>query len=245
MSRFPKRNFELTSKKQALLEVLLQEEGLASSPSQKISPRKDLSSPPLSFAQARLWFLDQMAPGPAYNIPVALRLKGELNVTVLQQSLNEILRRHEALRTSFVTVEGQPVQVIATKQTLALPVVNLQDFPKSEREDRVLHLATEQVRQPFNLARDLLLRAKLLCLDKDEHVLLLTIHHIVFDGWSIGVLIQELAGLTCAFAVGKPSPLPDLSIQYADFAIWQRQWLQGEVLETQLAYWKQQLASLS
>ena len=244
MSRFPKRNFKLSSKKQVLLEAILQQEGLGSSPSQKISPRKDISSPPLSFAQARLWFLDQFAPSPAYNIPLALHLKGQLNVSVLQQSLNEILRRHEALRTTFVTHEGQPVQLIAPKQTLALPLVNLQEFPKNEREDLALQLATEQVSQPFDLAEDLLLRAKLLHLDKQEYVLVLTIHHIVFDGWSAGVFIQELAALTCAFGVGKPSPLADLSIQYADFALWQRQWLKGEVLETHLAYWKQQLVSL-
>lgn len=236
MSRFSKRNFE-SSKKRALLEALLQEEGLTS-PSQKISPRKDTSSPPLSFAQARLWFLNQLEPNAAYNIPVALRLKSQLNVTALQQSLNEILRRHEALRTTFVAVEGQPVQVIASKQTLTLPVVDLQELQQA------IHLATELAQQPFDLARDLLLRAKLLRLDTDEHVLVLVIHHIVFDGWSLGVFIQELATLYEAFAIALPSPLSELSIQYADFALWQRQWLQGEVLETQLAYWKQQLADL-
>lgn len=251
MSRFSKRNFERSAKKQALLEALLQEEGLSSSPSPKISLRKDTSSLPLSFAQARLWFLNQLEPNSAaYNIPVALHLKGQIDISALQQSLNEILRRHEALRTTFVAVEGQPVQVIAPVETFRrnastiLSVVDLQEFPPEHREQQALHLATELAQQPFDLARDLLLRAKLLRLDQNDHVLVLTIHHIVFDGWSLGVFIQELALLTQAFTLGKPSPLPELSIQYADFALWQRQWLQGEVLENQLAYWKQQLAEL-
>ncbi|GAB1543385.1 hypothetical protein NUACC21_60590 [Scytonema sp. NUACC21] len=245
MSRFSKQNLKLSSQKQALLETLLQKEGIDSAPSQKITPRKDVSSLPLSFAQQRLWFFDQFAPGtPAYNIPAALRLKGQVNVMALQQSFNEILQRHEALQTTFATVEGQPVQVITSKQTLALPVVDLQDLPKTEREAQALQLATEEAQQPFNLAQDLLLRAKLLRLDKDDYVLLLTMHHIVCDGWSVKVLIRELTALYEAFAAGKPSPLPKLPIQYADFALWQRQWLQGDVLKTQLGYWKQQLAHL-
>jgi len=197
---------------------------------------------PVSFAQQRLWFLDQLVPGnPFYNVPTAVLLTGPLNVAALSQTFNEIVRRHEALRTTFRMLEGQPVQVIAVSLSVPLPVVDLQALPVVQREAEVQRLATEQFQHPFDLAQGPLLRVKLLHLGGSEHVLLLTMHHIVADGWSSGVLIRELGVLYAAFATRQPSPLLDLPIQYADFAHWQRQWLQGEVLETQLAYWKQQL----
>lgn len=196
----------------------------------------------LSFAQQRLWFLDQLQPGSVYNIPVAVRLTGSLSIPVLQQTLNEIVRRHETLRTNFLTLEGQPLQVIAPTLNLALPLVDLRNFPQFEREAEVLHLAAKEAQQPFDLTKEPLLRITLLLLDQAEYVVLFTMHHIVSDAWSMGILIRELAVLYEAFAAGKPSPLPDLPIQYADFAAWQRQWLQAEVLEAQLSYWKQQLS---
>ena len=197
---------------------------------------------PLSFAQQRLWFIDQLEPGnSAYNFPAAVRLKGPLNVTALEQSVNEIVKRHEALRTTFATVDGRPVQVIAPTLTVRPPVVNLQELLAGEREAEVRRLVIEEARRPFNLARGPLLRITLLRLAEEEHVGLLTMHHIVSDGWSTGILIRELASLYEAFSGGRSSPLPELSIQYADFAHWQRQWLQGEVLQTQLGYWKRQL----
>ncbi|HEY9666644.1 MAG TPA: condensation domain-containing protein, partial [Coleofasciculaceae cyanobacterium] len=198
---------------------------------------------PLSFAQARLWFLDRIAPGNcAYNIPAAVRLTGLLNVQALQQSLNEIVRRHEALRTNFAMGNEQPIQVIAPNLTLPLPIVDLRELPEAEQQAKVQQLAIKEAQQPFELERDPLLRATLLQLGETEHIVLLTMHHIVSDGWSMGVLVREVAALYEAFSCGKPSPLHELPIQYADFAVWQRQWCSGEVLEAQLSYWKQQLA---
>jgi amino acid adenylation domain-containing protein len=210
----------------------------------KIKPQsRDSHTFPLSFAQQRLWFLEQLEPGsPFYNQPAAVRLTGALNLAVLEQSFNEIVRRHEILRTTFFMVEGQPVQAIAPTLTLTLPVVDLQELPEVARREEVRRIVAEEARQPFNLAEGPLLRGTLLQLGEAEHTLLFTTHHIICDGWSRGVLIRELAALYEVFSSGKPSPLPELPIQYADFAVWQRQWLQGEVLEAQLTYWKQQLA---
>jgi len=197
---------------------------------------------PLSFAQQRLWFLDQLGPdSPLYNIPDAVRLTGRLSVPALEQSLNEMIRRHETLRTTFATVDGRPVQVIAPFSTMALPSVDLWDLPKAEQEAEAWRLATEEALRSFDLARGPLLRTTVLRLDEEEHVLLVTMHHIISDGWSMGILTREAVALYEAFANGKPSPLSELPIQYADFAAWQREWLRGEVLDAQLAYWKQQL----
>ncbi|HEX8349346.1 MAG TPA: condensation domain-containing protein, partial [Hymenobacter sp.] len=216
------------------------EQGLVAPPLLPVSREGELL---LSFAQARLWFLEQLEPGSgAYNIPAAVRLTGSLDVATLEQSLNEIVQRHEALRTTFRMVSGETIQVIAPVKALTLQLVDLRDLPEATQEASVERLATESAQQPFDLAIGPLLRAKLLHLNEAEHVLLLTMHHIVSDGWSMGVMIRELAALYEAFSTGKPSPLPQLPIQYADFAHWQRQWLQGEVLAAQLSYWQQQLA---
>ena len=197
----------------------------------------------LSFAQERLWFLDQLeGPSAAYNIPAGLRLSGPLDVVALERSLGEMVRRHEVLRTSFPTVEGVAVQRIAPVLEVGLPVVELQGLDEGEREAEVRRLAAEEAQRPFDLARGPLLRVCLLKLGEEDHGLLLTMHHIVTDGWSMGVFIRELAALYEAFSTGRPSPLAELPIQYADFAAWQRQWLQGAVLEGQLAYWQEQLA---
>ncbi|MDZ8055345.1 MAG: non-ribosomal peptide synthetase [Aulosira sp. ZfuVER01] len=205
-----------------------------------------------SFAQQRLWFLNQLVPGnPFYNVPTALRLSGSLNFTALQQTFNEIVRRHETLRTTFVMAEGQLLQVIAPTLTIPLPVIDLRNFESQEREQQAQRLATVEAQHSFNLNTGPLLRLTLLQLDAAEYILLLNLHHIVADGWSIGVLIRELGALYKAFVENKPSPLPELTIQYADFAEWQREWLQQvgtngcTPLETQLAYWKQQLDGVS
>jgi amino acid adenylation domain-containing protein len=198
---------------------------------------------PLSFAQQRLWFIDQLDPGNSvYNFPVAVRLMGPLNVVALKQSLNEIVRRHEALRTTFALVDGRPIQVIAPALTLTLPIVDLRELPETERKAEMRRLATNEAQRPFDLAQGPLVRATVLRLGDDDHVGLLTMHHIVSDGWSTGILIREMVVLYEAFRSGRPTFLPDLPIQYADFAHWQRKWLEGEVLETQLTYWKRQLA---
>ncbi|MEG4294214.1 amino acid adenylation domain-containing protein, partial [Microcoleus sp. C2C3] len=209
-----------------------------------IVPRAKNTDLPLSFAQQRLWFLDQLQPlSPFYNIPVALRLVGTLNVAALEQSLQKIIHRHEALRTNFVTVDGQPTQVIQTQGNWKVSIVDFKYLSTTEQEIATQQLAQQQAIQPFNLATEPLIRATLIVLSKTEHALLVCMHHIVFDGWSVGVFVEELAALYNAYSQGQPSPLAPLPIQYADFAIWQRNWLQGDVLQSQLSYWQQQLAN--
>jgi amino acid adenylation domain-containing protein len=197
---------------------------------------------PASFAQQRLWFLDQLEPeSPAYNISAAYRLSGPLHVPALEQAISEIVRRHETLRTTFHAADGQPFQRVAPHRPLALPIVDLRGLPEEDNDARTLQLATEEAHRPFDLAQGPLFRATLVQLAEEQYVLLLTMHHIVSDGWSKRVLNRELTALYGAYATGQPSPLPELPIQYADFAVWQREWLQGEVLERQLSYWRQQL----
>jgi surfactin family lipopeptide synthetase A len=197
---------------------------------------------PTSFAQQRMWFLHQWEPdSPLYNIPCAFKLTGRLDLAALEHSLNELVRRHEALRTSFSVVDGQPVQVITPSLAVTLSVVDLFSKTEADRQFEALRLANEQARRPFDLTQAPLFRASVLRLAEEEHVLLLTLHHIVSDGWSMGVLFRELSAVYDAFSTGKPSALPQLPIQYPDFSVWQRQWLQGEVLENQLSYWKKQL----
>ena len=216
------------------------EEGFDAPPIVRVSRAGDL---PLSFAQQRLWFLDQLMPGSiVYNISGAARLTGPLNVVALEQSLTEVLRRHEILRTTFRAVDGQPFQSIASAEPFILPVTDLECLPEAEREAEARRLATEQAHQPFDLANGPLFRTTLLRLGEEDHILQCAMHHAVSDGWSIEILNKEIGSLYQSFSTGQPSPLPELSIQYADFAHWQRQWLQGEVLETQLSYWKKQLA---
>ncbi|MCP4659761.1 MAG: AMP-binding protein, partial [bacterium] len=198
---------------------------------------------PLSFAQQRLWFLEQLDPRTGlYNIPHPVRLAGSLDLAALARSLNEIVRRHEVLRTTFVSVEGEPLQVIASSLELGLPVVDLRRLTRGAREAESRRLATAELERPFDLSRGPLLRATVLRLAGEDHVILLTIHHIISDGWSMEVLTRELATLFQAISAGKPPALAELPIQYADYAIWQRQWLSGEGLEKLLGYWKEQLA---
>jgi amino acid adenylation domain-containing protein len=197
---------------------------------------------PLSFAQQRLWFLDQYEPNSSvYNIPSALRLRGCLNIGALEQSLNEIIRRHESLRTTFSIVEGEPVQLIGPCLGSPLAVVDLRGRSGGKSEEEIRRLVQEECRQPFDLSRGPLFRATLIHLDDEDQILVLSMHHIVSDGWSMGILYRELSVLYAAFCDGKPSTLPDLPLQYADFAVWQRTWLQGEILQSQLSYWKKQL----
>ncbi|BAY50137.1 amino acid adenylation domain-containing protein (plasmid) [Scytonema sp. HK-05] len=197
---------------------------------------------PLSFGQEQIWLLNQLEPNnPFYNEQAALRLRGNLNVVALEQSLNKIIARHEALRTNFRTFNEQPIQVIAESLTLNLSVVDLTKLPESEREIACQQLATAEAIRPFDLANSGLIRASVLKVTELEHVLLLTLHHIVFDAWSVGVLMRELATIYSALCNNLSPELPELQIQYADFAIWQRQWLQTEVLQRQLNYWQQLL----
>jgi amino acid adenylation domain-containing protein len=205
-----------------------------------------IRSPQLSFAQQRLWFLDQLAPGNLfYNIPLAVEMSGYLDIQALEQTLNEIIRRHAVLRTNFRSQGGVPVQVIRAELQLRLEVVDLSRLNGNEGEDEfstATRLALEEARTGFDLAYDPLIRARVLRLGEDRHIFLLTMHHIISDGWSMGVFINEIAQLYPAFSSGLPSPLPELKIQYFDFAEWQRSWLQGEQLDRQLDYWKNQLS---
>ncbi|HKH48535.1 MAG TPA: amino acid adenylation domain-containing protein, partial [Thermoanaerobaculia bacterium] len=200
---------------------------------------------PLSFAQQRLWLIDQLEPGSAaYNIPAALRLRGALEPALLARIFAEVVRRHEVLRTTFAPRAGGPVQVVASAASARpeLPLIDLARLPEAERESAARGLARDEGVRPFDLGRGPLLRLRLVSLGAQEHLLLVTMHHIVADGWSVDVLIREVAALYEAFSHGQVSPLPELPVQYADFAVWQRDWLQGAVLEAQLAVWKRRLA---
>ena len=198
---------------------------------------------PTSFAQEGLWFLHQLEPeSAAYNLQVAIHKEGRVDVELIQRSLNVIVQRHEVLRTCFRMINEQPMQVIASSLFLPLPVVDLRKNTEDERKTLVLQLAREELRQPFDLIQGPLIRAKLLWLDEDEYLLLLSMHHLISDGWSMDVLFRELVTSYEAFSSGQTSPVPELPIQYGDFAVWQREMLQGNILAEHLAYWKKQLS---
>lgn len=237
------RQSKLSPAKQALLEEWSQGNLPSPATPQEIPQQARKDRVPPSFAQERLWFLNQLEPdSPAYNIVRAVRLSGPLDSAALEQSLNELVRRHETLRTTFSLEEGRPVQVINPELTLQLQLLDLRSLAETERESQAQRLCRERAFKTFDLTRGPLFRATLLCLGKREHILLLTMHHIVSDGWSMGILMREISALYQALAQGAPSPLPELPIQYADYALWQRQRLRGDTLEAQLTYWKQQLA---
>jgi len=198
---------------------------------------------PLSLAQQRLWFLDQLEPGSTvYNSPAAVRFIGALNNAALEQAFNEVVRRHEVLRTSFSTRAANPVQIIASSLQVPLPIIDLSELPAARAEDEIQRLSRLEARRAFDLRHGALLRTKLLRVSAEEHVVLLSMHHIISDGWSIGILIREVAALYSAYTRGEESPLEKLPVQYADFAQWQRTWLQGEVLSAQVDYWRAELA---
>ncbi|HEX8242788.1 MAG TPA: condensation domain-containing protein, partial [Longimicrobium sp.] len=229
---------ELSAAKRALVEAMLRGQVRSSA----IVSRAHRDGAPLSFAQERLWFVDRLEPGSAvYNIPMALRL-GALDEAALERALGEIVRRHEALRTTFREVDGSPVQVIAPFGGFTLPVEDLSGLGEAEREVEARRRATEEAMRPFDLAAGPLFRAVLLRLGAEDHVLLLSMHHIVSDGWSMGVLSREFSALYAAYREGRESPLPALPVQYADYAVWQREHLRGELLERQLSYWRERLA---
>ncbi|MGD2116020.1 MAG: amino acid adenylation domain-containing protein, partial [Acidobacteriota bacterium] len=228
----------------ALAAVVEASPRLEEPPVRPVSRRRDL---PLSFAQERLWFLDRMEPGRSwYNLPAAVRLSGELDVPALARSLGEIVRRHEALRTVFrETGESTPVQVVrpgSPEREDRLPVVDLSGLEAHHREAGIRRVALAEALRPFDLARGPLLRSLLLRAGSGEHVLVATMHHIASDGWSVGIFLQELAALYAAFRAARPAPLPELPVQYPDFAVWQRTWLSGKVLARRLEHWRERLA---
>ncbi|HKI72397.1 MAG TPA: amino acid adenylation domain-containing protein, partial [Verrucomicrobiae bacterium] len=204
-------------------------------------PPADIFAFPVSSAQQRLWFLEQFQPGsPLYNSPIAVRMDGPLDATVLEQAINRIIRRHETLRTSFDLQNGRPVQLVAPSLTLQLPVSDLSSLPPASGEAEARRLAADEARRPFDLQRLPLLRVKLLRLSATRHVFVLTVHHIIFDGWSLGVFLRELATIYESLHAGKTAELPEPPIQYADFAVWQQE--QSEFLDKELAFWKKQLS---
>ena len=226
-----------------IIETLISTTGARVQPSvPPLEPTQRDGDLPLSFAQQRLWFLDRLEMNsPAYNIPIALQMSGTLNQGALRQALQSVIDRHESLRTTFGSVDGSPVQVVSKSWTVELPLRDLSELPEANRDEEVASLAAEEARRPFDLARGPLLRHSLLRLGQEEHVLLLTMHHIISDGWSLEVIGRELGIFYEAFSLGQPADLPELPVQYPDFSVWQRQWLRGEVLESQLSYWKGQL----
>jgi amino acid adenylation domain-containing protein/non-ribosomal peptide synthase protein (TIGR01720 family) len=212
-------------------------------PAARLAPVERTGPLPLSFAQQRLWFIEQLHPGQAtYNIPAALRLRGPLDVAALERALTEMVRRHEVLRTTFRADAGVPVQVVAEPFAFAIPVEELRGLPEAEREEAARGLARRAAARPFDLVREFPLRVQLARLADEDWALAVTMHHIAGDGWSIGVLVREVSALYGAFSRGEPSPLQEPALQYADYAVWQRGWLAGEALETQLAWWREALA---
>lgn len=235
--------------KRRLLTVMLREKGISmadTSRADRIPRRDDVGPSPLSFNQEAMWFIERFDPGKAsYNIPATVRLNGRLDVQALERTLTEIVRRHESLRTTFHSnADGSPFQTVGTPDAIAIPVIDLQGWPEPERDARAVRLAIDEPRRPFDLTRGPLLRALLVRLGPEQHVLILTFHQIVTDGWSMGVFTRELTTLYEGFRGGsRPALLPELPIQYADFARWQRRRVRGPALEAQRAYWKQQLGS--
>ncbi|ERT05439.1 non-ribosomal peptide synthase TIGR01720 domain protein [Lyngbya aestuarii BL J] len=246
LDELTKRIANLSPEKRLLLEQQLKNRKQQFN-SLTIPKRKTEDNLPLSFAQQRLWFIHQLDPETsAYNIPVAWHLNGHLNLAILVQTLNEVVRRHESLRTTFNSIENnQPQQTISSHFTLDIPIIDLQILSENHRDSEVKRLAKQEAKRPFNLNQYQLIRVTLLKISETQFILLLTLHHIIADGWSRGVLLKEFSAIYKAFSEQKPSPLPELNIQYVDFAIWQQQWLSGEELKTQLTYWKQQLKNLT
>jgi amino acid adenylation domain-containing protein len=235
----------LSPAKRALLELRLKEKSPEPLITLSIPRRSAGDTAPLSFAQQRLWFLNQLEPeSPAYNESHTFRLSGTLDRDAFKMALNQVVLRHEVLRTTIVTVDGSPCQLVVSNRTVDLPVIDLHAVPNTDRDSEAQRLIVETIRKPFDLSRDLMLRVLLLQLAEKEHIFLVVKHHIASDKWSLGILWKELSAIYEAFVSGKTSPLPELPIQYADYAVWQREWLQGDILERQLSYWKKQLAGL-
>ncbi len=235
----------LTPEKRALFEKLLRQQTNSSKSIQSIPPRSQNTELPLSLAQERLWFLHQLDPSnSAYNIAISWQLGGKLQIPTLLASLQTIAQRHESLRTAFPSQAGKPYQEIASTVNLQLPIIDLQDLPPHQQIQAVENLAKEEASQPFDLTQAPLMRVKLIRIAPHQATLLLTLHHIIADGWSRGILLRELASCYRAFIKDEKPSLPALPIQYADFALWQREWLNKEEMKVQLAYWRQKLAEL-
>ena len=231
---------ELSSDQADLLDLLLERQLGTANALQEMQPQprpiEGTVRLPASWAQQRLWFFEQLQGGSAaYNIPLALRLQGRLNLSALRGALDRVVQRHEVLRTIFVSVEGEPQQQIAREAGFDLALVDLSSCAQDERAAELQRHVEHEVQGPFDLTVGPLIRGRLLRLHSEDQLLLITMHHIVSDGWSAGVLMSEIAELYGAFDGDRPDPLQPLRVQYADYAVWQRGWLQGEVLQKQLA----------
>ena len=238
-----KQQVALSPERRALLELWLKEKRGNSVSRQRITRGERTGVYPMSYEQERLWFFHLLAPNSlVHNLNRRNILDGPLDVPALQKSFDEVMRRHEILRTTLTLVDGRPVQIVEPARRDRLPFIDLLELHAEDRAARAEELALEQARKPFELAKGPLLRAALLRLDHEKHAMLLTLHHVITDWWSFGVLYRELLTLYQAFLNGSTSPLPELSIQYGDYARWQREWLHGKELETLLSYWKQQLS---
>jgi amino acid adenylation domain-containing protein len=241
MSEATKNTSELSAEERAALVMQLKRKANTSESREAITRRRESGPFPLSFAQQRLWFLNVLEPNSPYIIPANFHLQGRLDTEALERALNEIVRRHESLRTTFTSIDGQPGQIIVPQLTLTMPVYDLSAVPESEREAEIKRYKIE-LQRPFDLTRAPLIRACLIRLGAEEHVLLLAMHHIISDGWSIGILVREMSALYEADTAREPqAALPELSIQYRDFAVWQREWLSGRELDEQIAYWRENL----
>lgn len=240
MDDLSSRLASLSPAKRALLQKMLEKTRPADG---AIARRPSGSAPGLSFAQQRLWFLDQLeGPSATYNMPTAFRMRGPLDVMTLERALGEIIRRHEVLRTNIRTLDGKPVAHVREGLEGYFRVVDQPGLASAERDAEVARRSMEDARKPFDLANDRLLRISILRFDPTDHVMLVNMHHIVSDGWSLGVIVKEMLALYSAFAAGKGSPLPELAIHYGDFATWQREWLAGPQLDPQIAFWREHLA---
>jgi amino acid adenylation domain-containing protein len=245
MSDLTERIAALSPEQRALFAAKLKERGLSAPQPQVIPRRKQQNYNRLSFDQERIWIVDQLEPGnPAYNIFSVSHLSGRLDTSLMERAFNEVVRRHEALRTTFTSIDGEPRQVISPSMFVPLELIDLRDMPDHERDAEVQKLLNEATSRPFDLARGPLARFGLIRVADDEYVLHYTVHHTCIDRWSADIIEMEMTQIYTAFAAGKPSPLPELPIQYADFAEWQRDWLQGEVLEEQLDYWRKRFEGI-
>jgi amino acid adenylation domain-containing protein len=245
VSDLSSRLAELSPKQRELLLRQLEKRQVTSAPAPARIPRQPRTGQPfpVSFSQLREWILDQLEPGSAaYNIPGATRIEGPFHPRVYAAALNGIIQRHEVLRTTFSVADGEPVQVVTPELRIEAPVIDLEALPEAAREIEAARRVGLEQQLPFDLARGPLLRSGVVRLGPRDHIAFFTMHHIISDGWSVGVFYRELATLYEAFAAGRPSPLPELPVQYADFAVWQREWLQGEVLDRHLDFWRGQLA---
>lgn len=241
----PDLRAQLAARKSEILTFLRQAD-LAAQAAPSIQPVPRAGRLALSFSQQRIWLFDQLEPqNPAYNIPASVRVSGPVDVAAFRASINEVVRRHEVLRTAFAIVDGEPAQVIAPSISLDLPVTDFRALPKADREPAARQAATEEAQLPFDLARGPLVRAQLLRLADEEYVLLLTIHHVISDDWSMSVFVAELATLYQAFIDQQPSPLPELPIQYADYAAWQTSEARRDVLQKQLEFWKERIGPVA